>query len=99
MGCHRWATEINILVEKRHGYQLEHCFSENWNAMKRFHYLMRMVHLLNIFAHHLIYLYEKVKELGVRGLIDFVRSTLSGPWLDLDRIGKIMNRKFQLKMI
>ncbi|MGH9448871.1 MAG: transposase family protein, partial [Terriglobia bacterium] len=27
---HRWGIENSFLVEKRHGYQYEHCFSHNW---------------------------------------------------------------------
>jgi len=34
---HRWNIELEILVVKRHGYQYEHCFSYNWNAMKGYH--------------------------------------------------------------
>jgi hypothetical protein len=44
----RWGVENNILIEKRHGYQYEHCFSYNWKAMKGYHYLMHLAHLLNI---------------------------------------------------
>ncbi len=39
---HRWGIESGILVEKRYGYQYEHCFSYNWKAMRGYHYLMRL---------------------------------------------------------
>ena len=48
---HRWDIESGILVEKRHGYQYEHVFSYNWNAMRGFHYLMRLGHFINVLAH------------------------------------------------
>ncbi|MBK7237641.1 MAG: hypothetical protein IPI02_19265 [Sterolibacteriaceae bacterium] len=34
------------LVEKHHGYRYEHLFAKNWNAMRGYHYLMRLAHLL-----------------------------------------------------
>jgi len=96
---YRWSIENNILVEKRHGYEYEHCFSYNWSAMKGFHYLMRLAHLLNILAHKTIYLAEKVREMGTRGLIKFFRETLKGPWLDVRRIESLLARgKFQLRL-
>jgi len=96
---HRWAIESQILVEKRHGYEYEHCFSYDWNAMKGFHYLMRLAHLLNVLAHLSIYLVEYVRTLGARGLIRFVRETLAGPWLDAQRIRALLARRHQLRFV
>ena len=31
---HRWGIEEHFLIEKHHGYQCEHDFSRNWNALK-----------------------------------------------------------------
>src|SRR6266699_1828494 len=44
---HRWAIEEGILVEKHQGYQYEHNFSYNWEAMRGYHFLMQIAHLLN----------------------------------------------------
>src|SRR5256884_4419480 len=44
---HRWAIEEGILVEKHLGYQYEHNFSYNWEAMRGYHFLMQIAHLLN----------------------------------------------------
>jgi len=96
---HRWAIENQILVEKRHGYEYEHCFSYDWNAMKGFHYLMRLGHLLNVLAQLSIYLVEYVGKLGARGLIRFVRETLAGPWLDPERIRALLTRRHQLRFV
>jgi len=96
---HRWAIENQILVEKHHGYEYEHCFSYNWNAMKGFHYLMRLGHLLNVLAQLSIYLVEYVKRLGARGLIQLVRETLAGPWLDQERIKALFTKKHQLRFV
>jgi len=96
---YRWSIENNILVEKRHGYEYEHCFSYNWHAMQGFHYLMRLGHLFNILAHKSIYLAGIVCELGTRGLIKFFRETLKGPWLDIERIKTLVAAgKFQLRL-
>ena len=96
---HRWGIESGFLVEKRHGYQYEHMFSYNWNAMKGYHYLMRLGHLINILSHNSERLVEMVRELGVRGFIRFVRETLSGPWLDPLWVQKRLAAPFQLRLI
>ena len=85
---HRWSIETGILLEKRHGYSYEHCFSFSWSAMRGYHYLMRIAHLLNVLVQHSSFLSELVKELGIKGLIQFVRQTLSGPWFDKERVRK-----------
>ena len=95
----RWFTEENNLVEKHHGYNYEHCFSKNWNAMKGFHYLMRLAHLLNTLVQYSVNIYEKIKEYGVRGIIELLVSTLSGPWLDYERIKNFISRKHQIRLI
>lgn len=95
---HRWGIESGFLVEKRHGYQYEHNFSYNWNAMKGYHYLMRLGHMLNILAHYSERLIVMVKEMGFRGFIQFVRETLSGPWLDAALIKKRLAAPFQLRL-
>ncbi len=79
---HRWGIESGFLVEKRQGYQYEHCFSYNWNAMKGYHYLMRLGHLLNVLTQYSEGLVERIKEIGMRGFIRFIRETISGPWFD-----------------
>ena len=68
-------------MEKRHGYQYEHIFSYNWNAMKGYHYLMRLGHLINILAIYSERLVKMLRELGVRGFIRFIRDMISGPYV------------------
>jgi len=96
---HRWGIESGFLVEKRHGYQYEHMFSYNWNAMKGYHYLMRLGHLINILAIYSERLVKMVRELGVRGFIRFIRDTISGPWLDPVWVKKRLAASFQLRLI
>ncbi|MCP3943251.1 MAG: transposase, partial [Desulfobacteraceae bacterium] len=95
----RWAIETEILVEKRHGYQYEHCFSYNWNAMKGYHYLMRLGHLFSILAQYSERLIKKVKEFGVRGFIKLLRETIAGPWLNEETVKKRLDMKYQLRLV
>ena len=85
-------------MEKHQGYHYEHAFALNWNAMKGYHYLMRMAHLFNTlarFARHLKALYA---ELGVRGAIAFIRQSCAAPWLDPEQIRSLLSQPFQLQL-
>jgi len=95
---HRWNIEAGFLVEKHHGYQYEHCFSYSWNVMKGYHYLMRLGHTFNILAQYSECLCKMFQEMGVRGFIQFIRQTLSGPWLDLLWVKKRLAAPFQLRL-
>jgi hypothetical protein len=94
---YRWGIEAGFLVEKHQGYQYEHAFALNWNAMKGYHLLMRMAHLFNTLARFARHMAEFYKTLGVRPFIAFIRQTCSGPWLNAERIHAIFNRPFQLR--
>lgn len=96
---HRWGIESSFLVEKRQGYQYEHCFAHNWNAMKGYHFLMRLGHLINILTQHTEALAKLVVQRGVRGLIQFLRETCKGPWLDPERIRQVLASSCQIRLI
>ena len=96
---HRWGIESSILVEKRHGYQYEHAFSYNWNAMRGYHYLMRLGHFINVLATYSECLLEMVREFNVRGFIKFIRDTLNGRWLDPPLVQRRLEANFQLRLI
>jgi len=98
-GRSRWCIETGILVEKHHGYQYEHCFSYNWNAMKGHHYLMRLAHLFNILTRYSERLAKIVKDNGVRGLIRFIRNTIANPWLDYIWLRERLAAPFQLRIV
>ena len=98
-GRNRWAIEEGILVEKRHGYNYEHCYAYNWNAMRGYHYIMRIGHLLNVLAAFSAKLVEAFKEKGPQGFIEFVRTTLSGLWLDSFEVQRLLGRPFQLRLV
>jgi len=95
---HRWGIESGILVEKHHGYQYEHCFSYDWEAMRGYHYLMRLGHALNVLARYSGALTKYIRTLGVRGLIDLVRATIAAPWLQAEDIQRIATATCQLRL-
>jgi len=78
----RWGIEAGFLVEKHQGYHYEHPFARDWNAMRGYHLLMRMAHLFNTLARFAAHLKTFYAQLGVRGMIAFVRSTCAGLWLE-----------------
>ncbi len=96
---YRWGIELEILDEKRHGYQYEHCFSYDWNVMKGYHYLMRLGHLFNVIAQYTQCLVNTVRKFGVQGFIRFVRETMAAPWLDANQIKKRLAAPFHLRLI
>ncbi len=95
---HRWGIEAAILVEKHQGYEYEHCFSYDWKAMCGYHYLMRIGHALNVLARYTHALGKHIRELGVRGLIDLVRSTIAAPWIEPGRLRQIAEGTCQLRL-
>ena len=96
---HRWGIETGILVEKHHGYHYEHCFSSNWNAMRGYHYLMRIGHVLNVLVLYSVQLSKFVAELGARGFVRFIRQTLSGPWLEDPQVQQRLSEPSQLRLL
>jgi hypothetical protein len=98
-GRHRWGIEEGFLVEKRQGYDYEHCYAENWNAMRGYHYLMRIGHLLNLLASFAGTLIEAFKERGAQGFIAWLSSTLSGRWLTVSRLQASLTAPFQLRLL
>lgn len=95
---HRWGIEAGFLVEKHQGYHYEHAFTLHWNAMKGYHYLMRMAHLLNTLARFALHLKALYAQLGVRGAIAFIRQSCAAPWLDPERVRALLSRPLQLRL-
>ncbi|MGD8659967.1 MAG: hypothetical protein PVH37_08545, partial [Desulfobacterales bacterium] len=71
----------------------------DWNAMKGYHYLMRIGRTINVLAQYCESLVLMFIEKGVRGFIDFVRETLTGPWLDIDWLQARWSKPYQLRLI
>ena len=98
-GRQRWMIEESILKEKRHGFQYEHLFSTDWIAMKGYHYLMRIGHLLNEMILYLVDLESAVYAHTEAGVIGLLREALSGPWLDLEKLNKEVRGRSQLRLV
>lgn len=94
----RWTIETSFLVEKHHGYQYEHCFSYNWNAMIGYHCLMQLGYMFNVMARYSGEMAKIIKETGVRGLIRFVRETIASPWLNDNWLKEKFAAPFQLRL-
>lgn len=95
----RWGIEASMQTEKHHGYQYEHCFSENWNAMRAYHYLMRIGHLINVLVWYSSALSRRLRELGIRGFLDFVVASLAAPWLDPAAVRARLAMPRQLRLV
>ena len=91
IGRYRWKIENNFLVMKHQGYNYEHCFSYDWNAMVGFHYLMQIGRFINVLLAHSELLNKKVKALGINGLLAFIFKACTADVLDLTRISSIVN--------
>jgi len=97
MGRARWTIESNILIEKHYGYSYEHCFSYTWQAMKGYHYLMHIAHIINAIIFKTEYFYEKVIEKTMGGVIKLFKKALESTFLDKERISKILSQNYQIR--
>lgn len=59
---------------------------------------MHLAHLLNALTLHSFDLTDKVLTLGIRGLLHLLRQTVSGPWLDPERIRTLVATRTQLRL-
>ena len=91
MGRYRWKIENNFLSLKHQGYQYEHCFSYNWNAMVSFHHLMQIGRFVNVLPAHSELLEKKVAVLGINGLMAYLFKACTADVPDLKKIADIVN--------
>ncbi len=97
-GRSRWVIENGgFLVEKRQGYQYEHAFSFNWNAMRGFHILMRIGHLVNVLIQYSHLLRPQCIKKGLRAFIKFMDETFRLFRLNLDWIRNSLEENYQLR--
>lgn len=98
-GRKRWLHENNILKEKHQGYQYEHIFSHDWNAMKGYHYLTHIARMLNEMALHSISLTEHVREIGMQSFIKKFRAAMTYRELDTERLRRATESPGQLRLV
>ena len=96
---YRWRIENNILVEKHQGYSYEHCLSYNWNAMKGYHYLMKIGHFINVLVVNSELLIEQVRRRGVQRFIEFLYMALAGAPLDKEGLDRGSKARYQLRFV
>ena len=100
IGRYRWKIENNFLVMKHQGYQYEHCFSYNWNAMVGFHHLMQIGRFMNVLLAHSELLEKKVTVLGINGMLAFIFKACTAEVLDLNRIASIVDDdRYQWRLV
>jgi hypothetical protein len=93
-----WGIETSLLVEKCQGYHYEHAFSYNWNAMKGYHYLMRLAHLVNALALATKRVAQQVCAQGVQAFLRFVRDSCAHRWLRREWIERFRATPLQLRL-
>ncbi len=94
----KWNIETEILIQKHHGYQYEHNYSYNWNAMKGYHFFMRIGLMFNVLAQYSECFIDVIKTFGRRGTIKFIFETMKGPWFNDDYL-KNVEKPWQLRLI
>lgn len=98
MARRRWDIENSFRVEKHQGYHYEHVYAYSWNALKGYHYLMRIAHCLNQLLRLSVALAEFIVTLGVQPFLRFLRDTMTGPWLQTERLHPLVSKPPQLRL-
>lgn len=101
IGRYRWFIENNVFqVEKCRGYSYGHNYSYNWQAMKGFHYLMHIAHILNNLVLNTELLWDHVKKHGFANTLGFLYETWTGRWLDTKKIERLIQEdNWQLRFV
>jgi hypothetical protein len=94
----RWGIETSFQAEKRQGYSYEHAFSYNWNALKGYHYLMRLAHLLNALALATKRVAQQLGTQGMQAFLRFVRDSCAHRWLRWEWIERFRATPLQLRL-
>lgn len=89
--------EDSFNTEKNRGYQYQHIFSYNWNAMKGFHFLMRLAHAINALSEFTKKLKKYIRELGVSNTLARIFNAIKNRWLSDEWIQKQLQKTPQLR--
>ena len=99
MARKRWLHENNILKEKHQGYQYEHIFSYDYDAMRGYHYLMHIGRMLNEMALYSIELNEQIRAVGIQYFIKKFHENMTFRALDTERLSRLRRSPGQLRLI
>jgi len=69
LGRRRWRIENHFKTLKYDGYRFMHCFSYNWNAMKGYHYTMKIASFINVLISSCETMQDYVQAEGKKGVI------------------------------
>jgi hypothetical protein len=94
----RWGIETSLLVEKCQGYNYEPAFSYTWNAMKGYHYLMRLAHLVHALALATKRVASQLRTRGVQAFLRWVRESCAHRWLRREWIEHFRATPWQLRL-
>lgn len=94
---YRWQIENNILVEKHQGYGYEHSFATNANALKGYHYLSKIAHMIMTLVMMSSEVNDKVRAVGKRGFIRFLKKCLESNVLELKKTKS--NKEYYLQLV
>ncbi len=94
---YRWQIENNILVEKHQGYGYEHSFAINANALKGYHYLSKIAHMIMTLVMMSSEVIDKVREVGKRGFVRFLRKCIESNVLELRKTKS--KKKYYLQLV
>lgn len=93
----RWGIESGFLVEKRYGYQYEHSFSFDWNAMRAYHLLMKMAHMINVLMEYGNLLRDLFVKKGMRAAIRFIDRVFRNFEIDREQINRLLRENYQVR--
>ncbi len=101
--CNLGARKRNFIedsfnTEKNRGYQYQHAFSYKWNAMKAFHYLMRLAHALNVISEFTKRLKKYIKSIGVSKTMSRIFEAVKHCWVSRECIEAELVKAPQLKL-
>ncbi len=94
----RALIEDNFNTEKNRGYCYQHIFSYCWQAMKGFHYLMRLAHAINAISEFTKKLKKYIRELGWSNTLMRIFDAIKNPWLTNEWLTKEMDKTPQLRL-
>jgi hypothetical protein len=81
------------------GYNYEHCFSYDWNAMKGYHCLMRIGHALNVLVQYSEKLVQFVKDMGKKGFIGYIFESIRVLLLDKAWLKNKRKEAYQIRLL
>lgn len=93
---YRWQIENNILVEKHQGYGYEHSYALNVNALKGYHYLSKIAHMVMTIVMMSLKVIDKVNEVGKRGFVIYLKKCLGSTVLEFRKTRS--NKEYYLQL-